>query len=439
MRYKLQGEPLCCARNDSSSRYGESQDVPRKVKAEKLGIVADDLTGSLDTGVQFSKWGLSSLVSLRDLAPLDVACVIMNTDSRVASPDMAADKAWHAARLLLGRLVYKKIDSTLRGNLGAEILAVMQSLSLEKAIVAPAFPANGRTTLKGNLFVRGVLLEQTGFVRDPRNAINESHIPSLLNYQTGETVDSVGMDTVAHGPEAIREAISRFTSRIVVVDAETQQHLSHIARAIVRSDRAWLPVGSAGLAEELPAALGLAKSPVPSANPPNHRGPVLVVAGSRNEITAEQVREMVEALDAPVVEPHLDYLLDRDAAPREVARLADEVVQHLAQSQVGIVTTCFAPLVEDRSGDIAAVLGRLTRHILERQPIRDLFLTGGDIALQVCLSLDAEALCPITEVLPGLPVSSLIGGPWEGMRIITKAGGFGAKDAILVGTHYLMK
>lgn len=410
------------------------------MKAEKLGIIADDLTGSLDTGVQFSKWGLSSLVGLKDSALVDVACVIMNTDSRAVSADAAADKAWRAACLLRGRLVYKKIDSTLRGNLGPEILAVMQALNLEKAVVAPAFPANRRVTLKGDLFVQGVLLEQTGFARDPRNAISESHIPSLLNCQTGEAVDLVDIDTVAQGPEAIGEAISRSTSRIVVVDAEVQQHLSHIALAIVRSERAWLPVGSAGLAEELPAALGLTKQPIDLTgllDLPGLRGPVLVVAGSRNEITAEQVREIIKVLDVPAVEPHLDYLLDKDAAPSETARLTGEVIQHLARSQGSIVTTCFSPPIEDRSPDIAAILGQLTRHILERQVVQGLFLTGGDIALQACLSLDAEALRPITEVLPGLPVSLLVGGPWEGMRVITKAGGFGAKDAIVVGYHYL--
>ena len=133
----------------------------------------------------------------------------------------------------------------------------MRALSAEKAIVAPAFPANGRVTLNGNALVQGVLLERTGFARDPRNAISESHIPSLLSFQAGEPIGSVDMDTVAQGPEAIGEAITRSVSRIVVVDAVRQQHLADIALAVGRSEGAWLPVGSAGLAEELPAALGL--------------------------------------------------------------------------------------------------------------------------------------------------------------------------------------
>ena len=223
--------------------------------AQNLGIIADDLTGSLDTGVQFSKWGLTSLVSLRGHPAPETACVIMNTDSRAVPPDVAAERVGRAARLLRGRLVYKKIDSTLRGNLGAEITAAMQELGMKKAVVVPALPANGRTTLGGRLFIRGVPLDQTGFARDPRNAIDESHIPTLLQQHTGRHVGSVDIDIVEQGTEAIREAIARCPEGFVVVDVEIQKHLADIALAVIQAKEAWLPVGSAGLAEELPAAL----------------------------------------------------------------------------------------------------------------------------------------------------------------------------------------
>jgi len=412
------------------------------VKAQRLGVIADDLTGALDTGVQFSKRGLASLVGLKDSAPSDVACMILNTDSRAVSADVAAARASCAARLLHGRLVYKKIDSTLRGNLGPEIAAVMQALGLERAVVAPAFPANGRTTRNGNLFVQGVLLEHTGFARDPRNAISESHIPSLLARQAGEPVGLVDIATVAQGPEAIRAAIAESASRLVVVDAESQRHLAHIAQAIVQAGLKWLPVGSAGLAEELPVALGLAtaapaSAPVSTDISPEYRGPVLVAAGSRNQITADQVSEAAAVLGLPIVEPDMERLVDRAAAQGEIDRLADEAARHLDRFGRCIVTTCFTALMEHRSADIAVCLGRLTRQILERRPVRGLFLTGGDIALQACLALGAEALRPIAEALPGLPVSLLVGGPWANMPVVTKAGGFGAKDAIWICVQYL--
>ncbi len=413
------------------------------MKAEQLGIVADDLTGALDTGVQFSKWGLSSLVSLKESVPAAATCLIVNTDSRAIPPGDAAEKARRAAQLLRGRLVYKKIDSTLRGNLGAEILAVMQTLGLAKAVVAPSFPANGRTMRGGKLFVQGVLLEQTGFARDPRNAISESHVPSLLRRQTGESVDLVTIDTVERGCEAVHEAICRSASRLVVADAESQQHLVHIAQAVVRAEGRWLPVGSAGLAEELPAALGLAQTAarasqaraIPVIKP---GGPILVVAGSRNPTTAEQVDEAIKVLKWPAVEPDVEQLTHGDTAQSEIDRLAERTTGHLVRSGGCIVTTCFTPLQEDRSAAIAWALGQATRQSLDRQPVHGLLLTGGDIALQACLALDAEALRPVTEVLPGLPVSLLVGGPWANMSVITKAGGFGARNAILLCLQYFI-
>lgn len=403
-----------------------------------LGIIADDLTGSLDTGVQFSKWGLACSVSLKGVPPPQDACVIINTDSRAVSPGVAAERVRHAARLLRGRQIYKKIDSTLRGNLGVEISTAMRELGMNKAVIAPAFPANGRSTLDGYLYVRGVPVDQTGVARDPRSAVDESHIPTLLKRQGARPVGLVGIDTVEQGPDAIREAIARCPESYVVVDVETQKHLSDIALALTRSDQAWLPVGSAGLAEAFPAALGLSETAVPSYPASRTHGPVLIVAGSRNEVTAVQVREAAGTLSLPTIEPDLQLLLAREEDPKGVEHIAALASQYLERGQDVIVTTSFTPHVEERSPDIAVALGRSALKIMQRSRVGGLLLTGGDIALQVCLALDGRALQPVREVSPGLPLSLLAGGPWDGMPIITKAGGFGESNSLVVGIRSLM-
>jgi len=415
------------------------------MKAKNLGIIADDLTGALDTGVQFSKWGLTSLVALSDAPLPGVACVVVDTDSRAAPPEVAEERVRLATRRLGGRLVYKKIDSTLRGNVGLEIVAAMQELRVDKAVVAPAFPANGRTTIGGRLLVRGVPLHQTGLARDPRNAITESHIPTLLQGQIARAVGSVALDVVENGAAAVFEAISRCPESIVVVDVVEQKHLAAVAQAVARSEGRWLPVGSAGLAEELPLALdlvhGLPNPAVPIDGPLSRQAtsgqPILVVAGSRNEVTAAQIREVFAVLDLPVVEPDPQRLLDTNEGQDEIKRVAETAGQCLAGANCVIITTCFAPRLARGSLDIAVALGQITSQVMSDRLVGGLFLTGGDIALQVCLALRAQALQPLTEVSPGLPVSLLNGGPWDGLRIITKAGGFGEKDAILTGIHYL--
>ena len=402
-----------------------------------LGIIADDLTGSLDTGVQFSKRGVSSLVGLRDSALPDVTCVIMNTDSRTMPPDTAARKVNEAAALLRDRVVYKKIDSTLRGNLGAELLAAMHELGAAKGIVVPAFPANGRTVQHGRLLVDGLPLERTGFSDDPLNAITESHVPTLLEQQAGQAVGLVELDIVERGVSEIHDAISSRSESIVVVDAVSRTHLANIARAIVGSAQAWLPVGSAGLAEFMPDALHLSSDEGEVGRAWAVEGPVLVVAGSRNDVTAAQVRELADAEAITLLQPDLERWLDQVGGGHETGRLAEAASRCLSSGNSAIITTCFSPLLKGSSHDIAVALGRLVLDIMGACSVGALFLTGGDVALQVCLALQGLALRPVSEVLPGLPVSLLYGGRWDGLPIITKAGGFGRRNALVVGYHYL--
>lgn len=412
---------------------------------KSLGIIADDLTGALDTGVQFSKWGLDSMVTLTDSLQSHVACIVINTDSRALPLPEAEERVRRAVRLLHGRLVYKKIDSTLRGNVGGELAVALDELGAEKALVVPAFPANGRTTLGGRLLVRGVPLEQTGIGRDPRNAITDSYIPTLLRSQIQEPVGLVKLEEVDRGPEAVCAAVGCAPERIIVLDATGEVHLAHIALAVLRSSGAWLPVGSAGLAEGLAPALGLSKNDnrrEPAGGRPGGqpRGPLLVVAGSRNDVTAAQLRKAMAALELAVIEPEVQHLVAEDEAERagEVARVAAAAGQSLAAGRPTLVTTCFGAIVPGGSLPIAVGLGEIARSIMSEHPVGGLFLTGGDIAFQVCCALSGQALKPVAEVVPGLPASLLSGGAWDGLRIVTKAGGFGKKDAIVVGCHYLI-
>ncbi|MHB1159801.1 MAG: four-carbon acid sugar kinase family protein, partial [Chloroflexota bacterium] len=109
----------------------------------RLGIVADDLTGAMDTGVQFAKEGLHTVVMLGEGALPEAEMVVISTDSRDEPADEAYRRAKEAGLRLAGRAIYKKLDSTLRGNLGPEIEGLLDGLGLGRALVAPAFPSSG--------------------------------------------------------------------------------------------------------------------------------------------------------------------------------------------------------------------------------------------------------------------------------------------------------
>src|SRR5512136_1164630 len=182
----------------------------RHKSGNKIVVIADDLTGANDTGVQFAKQGLKTLVLIgvpASLAELDEDVLVVDTQSRASSPTEAYQKVTQTALLFKDRdrfqTIYKKIDSTLRGNLGSEIDAIMDARGLELAIVAPAFPANGRMTVGGCHFLGNAPLEATEISRDPLCPVTESHIPTLIAAQTRRKVGHVGIKSVMAGTEGI--------------------------------------------------------------------------------------------------------------------------------------------------------------------------------------------------------------------------------------------
>src|SRR3990172_8619130 len=148
-----------------------------------FGIIADDLTGAMDAGAGFLGKGLHPFIRFGVKSPQDSSVIVISTDSRDMDPETAYKKARRQAHKLAGLYVYKKIDSTLRGNIGKELIAVMDALKFEKAVVCPAFPANERTVVDGKLMIRNIPINETSFAKDPGYQITEASIPALLNEQ----------------------------------------------------------------------------------------------------------------------------------------------------------------------------------------------------------------------------------------------------------------
>lgn len=399
----------------------------------RLALIADDLTGAMDTGLQFSKYGLETLV-LMDWDELpDAQVIVVDTDSRDAPASQARQRAASAARLLQGRAVYKKVDSTMRGNVGYELRALLEVLQPRAIVVAPAFPRAGRTTLWGHQQVNGQPLELTFFARDPRWPMTESHLPTLLMQQAGCEVGHIGLEDVRQGVDSLTGALQARPERIIVVDAIEQDHLRTIAQALVALGGRWLPCGSAGLAEEWVRALGVERETCPPA-PPRDGGPVLLVIGSRNEAMLQQVNHAVQALGLSRVDLDARRVYDTDA---EVGRLAQGCIALLSEGRDVILTSSFAPLVAGAGGLVARALADAVAQIAARRRLGGLFLSGGDIAVAVCRALGVRALRIAKEVQPGIPGGQLLGGRCNGLWVVTKAGGFGDRTALVDALAYL--
>lgn len=388
----------------------------------RLGIVADDLTGAVDTGVQFARWGLHTLVMLENSQVPETEVIVVTTDSRDEPAEEAYRRARDAARLLAGRLPYKKIDSTLRGNLGPELDGLLDGLEMGRALVAPAFPATGRTTVNGIHMVHGVALAESSFARDPLWPATESHVPTLLSRQTRRTVGHLPLKVVEGGPESVVAALRQVAADIVVADATEARHLRTLAIALSLLEERWLPCGCAGLAEEWPAALGIEPQRAEPFRWPADSRPALVAAGSRNRSTAQQLRQAAEAGALEIVE------LSPGSDSGEVLSKTRALLK--TGSSVAM-TTSFSEYQEGRGKEAAEELARAATSILREQLVSGVFMTGGDIARAVCRQLGATALHAVGEVQPGVAMAELNGGIRNGMRVVTKAGGFGDEGAIL--------
>ena len=397
-------------------------------------ILADDFTGAGDSGVHFARAGgrTALLLDLNGLEHelLRHEVLSLSSESRFLSQGEAADtvRGLAARCVALGAdIVFKKVDSTLRGNLGAEIEAVLAVTGLPAALVCTAIPKNGRVCLNGHLLVNGVPLHETEIGRDPFNPVPTSVVADVIAGQTRLATGTLDVAAVRSGPGSLRETVLRMLrdgSRIIVADAETDMDLAalgNLLRASRQGAYGMLPllaVGAGGLAEAYTGAAGTA--------PPAPDGRLLAVVGSLSGVSREQADI---AADSGIFYP---LLLDMSADPvAECARLAQEAARAgekhlLLRAKDG--TGYSRPTAEQ--GTRAAVLfGLAARAVCEASPCDALFATGGSTAVAVAASFGISAIRLEAECLPGIVLGSCASE--SGIRwFVSKAGAFGPPQTL---------
>jgi D-threonate/D-erythronate kinase len=377
----------------------------------KIALIADDLTGAADTGVQFVRAGYRTAVVFHgEEAPTaDVDAVSFDTDSRTMPAGFAAKRVVGVARKVRdARVVYKKLDSTLRGNVAAELYAAVAAAGRERALVAPAFPEAGRTTARGTQLVRGVPVNETEMRDDPQTPVLEAHVPTLLA-GAFSSVGTLGAEDVAD-PERVRLVLAE--NECVVADAERDSDLEALVRAVPNpADVLW--AGSAGLA----LALG-SVYPGPRAGDSEERRapvrPVLVVVGSLSGVARGQVKRLVEDYGDVSVE----------AAGEDAVAVAREALSG------GPCAIVHSPKERNASGEaVIGALARVVGRLSEERLFGGLVMTGGATAVGVAQRLGATGFELFGEVEAGVPVGALIGpNPYP---VVTKAGGFGGPDTLV--------
>ena len=214
-------------------------------------VVADDVTGSADTGHEFARRGYTTEIALtQEYDPSASDVVVYNTDSRYVPPSVARTRV-EAALSDPVPVVYKKIDSTLRGNVISEVEAVIAAAAPDRAVVAPAFPSNGRLTACGFHLVAGEMVTESDVGDDSDRPASHDCLADLFA-ESRYPVAHIGIDTVDRGPSSIATVLDRSGhtdgSDIVTCDAVDETHLASIADACERIADRCAFVGSGGLA-----------------------------------------------------------------------------------------------------------------------------------------------------------------------------------------------
>ena len=340
------------------------------------------------------------------------------------------------------QIIYKKIDSTLRGNIGSEMDAILKQTNLPLTFLAPSYPEQGRTLVGGIMLVNEKPLALTETGRDAASPVEESHVCKLLAAQTTMPIGTIDLTHVASGKVVLKRVVEEQRQagrRIIIFDAATRQDLATIAEVALSMETVPLLVGSAGLAGEI-ARIRVPGTVTVSRKRRDSFRHVMIVGGSASAVTHEQLQRLEEK-GFPSFELTREIVNSNGSAGSEdrrglICRLGG------ALSAGNVIFRTFTERWTDNGGAqtpiprrIAEAMAGVTREALQEARIEAgelvLCLTGGDTALEVLNVLQADQMEIRGEIIEGIVEARLMGGLWNGLTIVTKAGAFGKGDALV--------
>lgn len=377
----------------------------------RLLIVADDFTGGLDTGVKFAEQGIGVKVVVNpgqaeDWAETSEQVIVAVTESRRQPPEEAHNlvhRVVSAGRRLGIEHVYKKTDSALRGNIGAELSAALTAFGAEMLPFLPAYPVMERITVGGIHCIDGVPVHRSAFAEDPFNPVRESDVCNLIAAQTDIPVCHT--DPMHLKP----------TRGICVIDARSDADLENAGRRLAAMNALSVSAGCAGFAAFLPSLLKLRRD-APDVSTTMQEG-LLVICGSINPITRRQM---------DYAEAH-GFIRIRPASVPASPRNRWMIVDANPPGSDDMPTDFSIVSSEARESVADALAGALAA--LEAKTTGPILMTGGDTLIRCLARLGCEGLKPIREIYPGvvLSVAHLRG---HKRMILSKSGGFGQETLL---------
>lgn len=421
----------------------------------KLLILADDFTGALDTGVQFSGKGIRTqvVVSGHWVEP-DSDCDVMVID--VETRHVPKEKAYEIVNDVCQRAVkygircfYKKTDSALRGNVGSELQAAADAVFGKNIVFVPAFPAMRRITVDGVHYIDGIPVKESVFGQDPFEPVMYDRVDELLR-ATGYRGGVIGVSKAERklqtaedwktqaSEERRQKAAEAAKQQLFLYDAETDADLDEIAEAVSKKSDIPILAGCAGFAAKLPELL---KLPVKKSGDVKLKENLVFLCGSVNPITKSQI-VYGEKMGIPRIHLKPEEKLeisywDQPEGLGKIRQLAKDGMQHIiidSNDEEGHNDTMeYAAKkgysIEDVRVRISETLGYLLKKLIDAGMEGTYLITGGDTLIGFMKAIGVSELKPVNEIRPGCVLTSL---NYQDKKhyVITKSGGFGQERLI---------
>jgi len=407
-------------------------------------ILADDVTGALDTGVKFAISGAAVRVATglsydfkKESSNIDV--LVINTESRHLSYQEAYKIVFDIVRkAMMADIphIYKKTDSALRGNIGSELTALLDASEEEMLPFLPAYPQMNRYTIDGIHYISGIPVHLSEFGKDPFEPVTSSYIPNIIHEQSKVYTETVPF--LLGKPFTYHEELNR---GVYIFDTQTESDLIQITKNLNKQKRLRIMAGCAGLASTLPKLFGLrGKRP----EMPKLPQKFLMICGSINPISRKQLdyaekngfsREHL-SMEQKIEHKYFESEAGKTSINKMIAicKSNSRIIIDTGDSNTFEDTVLYARehgiSVDDIRVNISDNLARLTGKLLEAEPDMTLMITGGDTLTGFLKGIGCNELMPIGEMEQGSVLSKF----WrEGKEfyVISKSGGFGDKELIV--------
>lgn len=394
-------------------------------------IIADDFTGANDAGVQLTRRGINTHVIFDPkLISYDGDSYVLDTESR----GLDSADAYKLLKELFAEIdftkfdyIVKKTDSTLRGNIPMEVKALYDSLDNRTVVFAPAFPDIGRMTINGRHYLNDKPLMETEFAKDPIKPITTDCLKDLL--------EEAFEEECIHLPPDSLDSEKEYSHNLYSFDCTKNDQLIKIVDTFDKPEFNALWVGSAGICD---AILNKLEPVLPSA----------ALITSVSETTRKQVK-FAESKGVKLVRVPVHELLEK----RNYI-YAEEMISHINN---GFDALLISSATYDRnelnlsieagkalglsrlelSSLTQEIMSELMEKVLEQVKLSGVFLSGGDTAIGFIKRIASEGSTILGEACNGIPIMQIQKGRFPGLKVITKAGGFGNEDAIVYSLRKL--